>query len=145
MFMIDLGAESYYSMLGVAPDATSKDIRNAAERIVVEIRKQIRSDPGREKELNARETAVNTARGTLGGPKTREDYDRANAHLRFFTIRPAGAQMFLERDDRIHVLHRAVCEYLASQGVVVTPLSDLDRADFSADESPNRLLDELLR
>jgi curved DNA-binding protein CbpA len=145
MFMINLGAESYYSILGVAPDATSEEIQTAAEKIVVDLKKRLRSDPSSKEELMARETKVNSARGTLAGRKKREEYDRANAHLRFFTIRRAAAGMFLERADRIHVLHRAVREHLASRGVSVMPMTDLDRQDFSMDESPNSLLDELLK
>ncbi|MFC3897706.1 J domain-containing protein [Lentzea rhizosphaerae] len=144
MFMIDLGAESYYSVLGVPPNATAAQIRQARDGLIRELRTRQRREPTRRGELDERQRVINAAGEELVRPARRAQYDQENAHLRFFTVRPAAAPMFTDHADRTAVLHRALRDHLASQGVELPPLSDVDRTDFTADHSPNRLLDELL-
>ena len=43
--------------------------------------------------------------------------------------------------DSFDVPHCAICEHFAEAGVPMTPLTDLDRTDFSADHEPDPLLD----
>lgn len=40
MFMIDLGAESFYSTLGISPEATPQEVRMAHNRVTGEIERQ---------------------------------------------------------------------------------------------------------
>jgi DnaJ-class molecular chaperone len=141
MFMIDLGVESFYTVLGVAPTATAAEIRQARDTLVRELRERQRREPTRRAELEARQKAVNTAGEELARPAKRVQYDRDNAHLRFFTVRDAAAGLFANRADRMDVLYAAISAHLRARGVAVRPRSDLDRVDFSADMTPNAVLD----
>jgi len=146
MFMIDLGAQSYYTMLGISPGSSGADIRAARDKLIKELKEKERAAPSEEKKkLEGRQKEINAAGETLARPEKREEYDRANAHLKFFIVRVAAAPLFVEKDDRIYVLHRALRNFLAAKEVDLPPLSDLEREDFSADETPIDLLDNLLR
>ena len=141
MFMIDLGAESFYTVLGVAPTATAAEIRQARDTLVRELRERQRREPTRRAELEARQKTVNTAGEELARPAKRAQYDRDNAHLRFFTVRDAAAGIFADRADRMDVLYAAISDHLRARGVALRPRSDLDRDDFFADMTPNSVLD----
>jgi curved DNA-binding protein CbpA len=145
MFMVDLSADSHYALLGVAPTATTDEIRTARDRLGKELRERQRREPTNRDELTKRLKAVNAAGDALVRPAERTKYDQQNAHLRFFTTRHAAAAMFVDAGHRVDVLHRAISEHLDAVGVPLRPLSDLDRADFLADATPNPLLDRLLR
>ncbi|MGW6929860.1 J domain-containing protein [Lentzea sp. NPDC054927] len=144
MFMIDLAGDSLYSRLGVSPDASAEEIRQARDRLIRELREQVRREPGRKAELTERQQQINSDADVLVRPVKREQYDKEHEHLRFFTIRSAAAPMFTSTPDRIDVLHRAISAHLLGQGVRVRPLSDVDRSDFTSDVTPNTLLDELI-
>jgi curved DNA-binding protein CbpA len=144
MFMIDLGAESHYSVLGVSPNATAAEIRTARDSLVHALRERQRREPTRRHELTERMRLINNVGDELARPAKRAKYDRDHEHLRFFTIRPASAAMFTDVPDRIDVLHRVISAHLRAAGIRVRPLSDLDRTDFTADLTPNPLLDELI-
>lgn len=144
MFMIDLGVDSHYSLLGVSPDATAAEIRQARDSLVRELRERQRREPTRRQELTERQRMINNIGEELARPVKREQYDRDHEHLRFFTIRSATAPMFTDPQDRIDVLHRVISAHLRAAGVPVRPLSDLDRDDFTADVTRNDLLDELI-
>jgi curved DNA-binding protein CbpA len=144
MFIVDLGVESHYSLLGVSPDANVKEIREARDGLIGDLRLRQRREPARHEELVERQRLINNAGDVLVRPAKRETYDRENAHLRFFTVRTAAAPMFTEPADRIDVLHRVISQRLRAAGVEIRPLSDLDRSDFTADVTPNSLLDELI-
>jgi curved DNA-binding protein CbpA len=145
MFMIDLGVQSYYSLLGVSPSANAAEIREARDRKIKELRERQRIAKGPEAEnIKARQKEINAAGETLARPKDREKYDRLNSHLKFFSVRVAAAPLFVEKADRMYVLHRAMREFLAAKGVNLQPLSDIEREDFSADETPIDLLDDLI-
>jgi curved DNA-binding protein CbpA len=139
--MIDLGAESFYTVLGVAPTATAAEIRQARDTLVRELRERQRREPTRRAELEARQKVVNTAGEELARPAKRALYDRDNAHLRFFTVRDAAAGIFTDRADRVEVLYTAISDHLRARGVTLRPRSDLDRDDFTADMTPNSVLD----
>lgn len=147
MFMIDLGAQSYYSTLGISPNASIAEIRVACDRVgkeLAEKRRAAASDEEKEK-IDERLKHINSAIGeTLKRPEKRREYDRANAHLRFFTAQVAAAPIFVDKVERAHVMHRIVKNFLAARGVKLSPLSDVEREDFSNDESPIELLDSLL-
>jgi|SRR5215213_397625 len=147
MFMIDLGAQSYYSALGISPNASIAEIRIACDRVGKELAEKLRvaaSDEEREK-ITGRLKYINSEVGeTLKRPEKRKEYDRAHAHLRFFTVQVAAAPMFVDKVDRMHVMHRIVKDFLSAKGVRLSPLSDVEREDFAGDESPVGLLDNLL-
>jgi len=145
MFMIDLEAQSYYGVLGISPSSSVGEIRDARVKLFNKLEKKIyTAAPEEKKKLVDREKEINAAYGILARPEEREKYDLANAHLRFFTVRIAAAPLFVEKNDRIYVLHRALRNFLAAKEVDLQPLSDLEREDFSADETPIDLLDNLL-
>ncbi|MCI0487093.1 MAG: DnaJ domain-containing protein [Blastocatellia bacterium] len=147
MFIIDLGAPSYYSTLGLSPIASFDEIRTARDQMIKELRdKQSKAATPEEKQkFIDRQTEINAIGETLARPEKRKEYDRANAHLGFFMVQVAAAPLFMEKADRMHVLHRMIKDFLAARGVELRPLSDMDRDDFSADETPIELLDNLLR
>jgi curved DNA-binding protein CbpA len=144
MFMIDLGVDSHYSLLGVSPDATAAQIRQARDSLIRELRERQRREPARREELTERQRLINNVGEELARPAKRAQYDKDHEHLRFFTIRSATAPMFTDPQDRIDVLHRVISAHLRRAGVHIRPLSDLDRGDFTADVTPNSLLDELI-
>lgn len=146
MFMIDLGAQSYYSALGISPNASIAEIRIACDRAGKELVEKLRvaaSQEEREK-INDRLKYINSAGEMLKRPEKRKEYDRLNAHFRFFTVQVAAAPMFVDKVDRMHVMHRIVKDFLLEKGVRLSPLSDVEREDFAGDESPVRLLDDLM-
>ncbi|MCP4263679.1 MAG: hypothetical protein GY774_40150 [Planctomycetes bacterium] len=147
MFMIDLGVPSLYSILGVPPDASVIEIREARDRVgkALAEERRLAKDAQEKQKLEDRQKEINAAGEMLIRPDKHEKYDRANAHLRFFVVRITAAPIFVEKADRIYVLHRIIRSFLAAKGVDVSPISDLDRDDFSTDETPNVLLDNLLR
>lgn len=139
--MIRLDIDSHYALLGVSPSATPAEIRAARDRMVREFRERQQREPDRRAELENRQKVVNNAGEELVRPARREQYDRANAHLRFFAVRDAAVPLFRTPTDSVDVLHRTICAHLAGTGVTIAPLSDLDRTDFSADHEPDPLLD----
>jgi len=141
--MIDLGTESYYTLLGVSPTATAAEIRQARDVLVHGLRERQVREPLRRDELEERQKAVNAAGDELVRPVKREQYDRDNAHLRFFTVRRAAAPLFTEPADRVEVLSQAIADHLRRRGAPLRPVSDVDRVDFTADLTPNALLDGL--
>jgi len=142
--MIDLGVESHYSLLGVSPDASAAEIRQARDGLIRQLRERQRREPTRRQELTERQTLINSVSEELARPAKRARYDKDHEHLRFFTIRSSAAAMFTDPRDRIDVLHRVISAHLRAAGVNVRPLSDLDRVDFTTDVTPNDLLDELI-
>src|SRR5205807_1866558 len=95
-------------------------------------------------ELAKRQEEINNIGAEVIPPAKRARYDKEHEHLRLFTVRSAAAPMFVDPLDRIDVLHRVIDGRLRAAGVPIRPLSDLDRGDFTADLSPNDLLDELI-
>jgi curved DNA-binding protein CbpA len=141
MFMVELAADSYYGLLGVEPDATFAEIREARDREVRQLRERQRCEPSNGDELQERQKKVNAAGEMLARPANRAQYDKEHAHLRFFTVRAAAAPMFVDQRERIDALHRAIVAHLGRRGVRLPPMSDLDRVDFGEDLTPNPLLD----
>jgi hypothetical protein len=140
-FMVELDADSHYSVLGVEPDATPAAIGAARNRLNTELRRRQRLEPANRDALKRRRKDVNAAGETLARPAEREKYDRDHPHVRLFTPRTAAAAMFVSIGDRLDVVHRAIRGHLHAAGVTVPPLSDLDRLDFGDDVTPHPLLD----
>jgi curved DNA-binding protein CbpA len=141
--MLDVQVTSHYSLLGLSPHASAAEIRQARDRIIKRLREQELAEPERREELQARQKAVNAVGDELARPALREAYDAAHADLGFLTIRTAAPAMFVDQASRLTALERAMTAHLATKGVPVA-LSDLEREDFTADMSPDELLDELL-
>lgn len=142
MFMVDLTVDSHYSALGVKPDALPAEIRDARDRIVEDLRlRQLREPRNRDAYL-AEQARINQAAEELARPARREQYDRANPHLRFFTVRPAVAPMYVSVPDRVVALRAAIRDHLDAAGSPLPPASDLDRQDFTADFTRHPLLDD---
>lgn len=145
MFMIDLASSSRYAQLGVAPTASISEIRKARDDKIKELRNEATmADAERKAQLAEQEKAINALAEPLVRPAKREEYDREHADLRTLTIRDAAAPLFADPAHRTAVLHRALTEHLAARGARLHPPSDLHRTDFTADETPNPLLDDLL-
>lgn len=146
MFMIDLSTPSHYALLGVAPTASAAEIRKARDDKILALRQQKRQepDPDRKAELGEREQEINAAAEILARPVRREEYDKEHPDLRLFTVRSAAAPLFADPAHRAALLYQAVTGDLAARGVRVRPPSDLYRTDFSADRTPNHLLDDLI-
>ena len=95
--------------------------------------------------MEERPKEINAAGAVLVPPEKRAAYDRAHAHLKFFTMRTVAAPMFTEKADSFFVLHRALRDFLAARELVLAPFSDVERQGFGCDETPVELLDALLR
>jgi curved DNA-binding protein CbpA len=147
MFMVDLGAQSYYSILGLSPQADAKQVRENTQRVYRELEKQRDKarDEDEKRAITEKQANINRIGGKLANPTERAKYDLENVHLTFFTIRPAGALVWSERDPLLRWMHRAVREFLVAKGESIEPMTDLERCDFTADFTANRLLEELLR
>ena len=109
----------------------------------VENRKRATTNPEERRKLEEKQKEIGQ-KGDLARPDTRAEYDRKNAHLRFFVPQPAAARMYLEKIDRLFALDRAARRFLREKNVNVAPLCDLDRTDFAADQERVDLLERLL-
>jgi hypothetical protein len=141
MFMMEINADSYYALLGVAPDAVVAEIRDARDRMVAELRERERREPTNREALVDLQRAINAAGEELVRPGRRERYDARYPHLRFFAVRTAAAPLFTDRADRLEALRAAVAAHLDAAGVPVRP-SGTDRTDFTGDFTHHRLLDD---
>jgi hypothetical protein len=146
MFMIDLGAQSHYSVLGIGPDAEAKEIRDSQSRIVGDLKRKLGMARGSEEKrvIEERLKNINSIGDELSRPKSRQAYDARNAHLTFFVVRKAVAPILEDRELRLRWVHKAVRDFLIQKGETMEPLADLERTDFSADFSPNQMLDAIL-
>lgn len=147
MFMIDLGAPSYYSILGVSPDADVREIRESQTKIYRELERQrlkARS-PEEKRNLTERQQNINKIGDGLSNLRTRSQYDKDNVHLTFFLVRKAAAPVWGERGLLLRWMHQTVLDFLLEQGEALDPISDLERTDFTADYTANELLESLLR
>jgi len=142
MFRIDIDTDSHYAVLGVPPDATPEQITRARDVRVHALRLRQRSEPVNRDELVELQKAVNAAGEALARPARRHEYDEANPHLKYFTVRTAAAPMFVTVADLLVVLREAIAGHLDESGVPLPLASDLERIDFTGDLTWNALLDE---
>jgi curved DNA-binding protein CbpA len=145
MFMIDLGTPSHYSVLGVDPEASAKEIRGKVDKLFGELeRKRLQArTPEEKRQLEERQKTINQIAGILANPSKRSDYNRDNAHLTFLALRKTAAPALEERAARLRWVHRAIREFLLAQGEDMEPIDDLERSDFTGDFTPNALLEQL--
>jgi hypothetical protein len=146
MFMIDMGAASYYSILGLAPDADGRAIRASQSNIFADLERQRQKARTAEEKagLSERQQNINRIGDELSNPARRSKYDQQNVHLTFFQVRKAAAPVWDDRELLLRWLHRAVRDFLLEKGEPVEPVTDLERTDFTADFTPNELLERLL-
>src|SRR5580698_10266742 len=99
MFMIDLGAQSDYSILGVSPQADANELRASQSRIYGELERQRQKARNEEEKRNITEkqVSINKIGDKLSNAVERAKYDLQNVHLTFFTIRRASAPIWEER------------------------------------------------
>jgi curved DNA-binding protein CbpA len=147
MFIIDLSTPSHYSVLELDPDATAKEIRAKVSKLVgdLERQRQRARTPEEKRQFEERQKKLNQISGVLSHPANRAEYNRANAHLTFFTLRRTAAPALEDRAARLRLIHRAIRDFLAARGEIVEPLDDLERSGFSTDFTPNAKLDQLLQ
>jgi curved DNA-binding protein CbpA len=147
MFMIDLGVESFYSALGITPEAGPQEIRIAQSKTTGDLQRlqQRARTPEEKRSIEERLQQLNAIGDRLSNPQLRAEYNRENAHLTFFVVRPVAAPAFQEREVRLRWVHRLARDFLLDCGESVDPLTDLERSDFTADFTPNDILDDLLR
>ena len=146
MFMINPVAESFYSILGLTPDASLNEISRAMDQLCKDLRRKINATGDKEEKqrLEKREVVINQAYAKLRRPKEREKYDRENAHLKLLMIRPAAVPVYTTPADRLYVFFRVIRGFLNDQGVDLPPWMDTERLDFTADWTRTELLDSLL-
>ncbi|MDR3719717.1 MAG: hypothetical protein P4K98_13020 [Bryobacteraceae bacterium] len=147
MFMINPGADSYYSFLGIGPDATPAEVRDARTKLSNQLvaRERATRDPEDLKTIEKRRQEINSKSGILASPEKRAEYDSKNAGLLVFTVKPAAAPLFCEPADQLWVLYQVARRFLAGRGDPLPPICDLDREDFRADFTPCQLLEQLLK
>jgi curved DNA-binding protein CbpA len=145
MFMIDLGVQSHYSVLGLTPDASAKEIRASVMKIVTDLKRQSMRSPEQKRSFEDRVKYFNSIATEMENPEKRAKYDKLNAHLTFFQVRKAVTPVWDERDLLFRWLHQTVRDFLLAQGEAVSPITDLERTDFTGDVTGNELLDSLLQ
>jgi hypothetical protein len=146
MFMIDLGAPSHYSVLGISPDANVAEIRESKTKLLGDLARKLLKvrDPEEKRRIQEEQESINAIGEVLSRAEKRIQYDESNVHLTFFQIRRAATPILAERELLIRWMHQAVRRFLVEKGEEMEPVSDLERSDFSGDFSPNELLESLL-
>lgn len=146
MFMVDLGAPSYYSILGIQPDASAAEIRAIASKSCGDLERAKHKTANLEEKRRLEDRIVNINRisDELSNVEKRPQYDRRNIHLTFFLVRKAAAPIWQERKLLLRWIHLAVRDFLVTKGETLEPITDLDRSDFTADFTENELLERLL-
>jgi curved DNA-binding protein CbpA len=147
MFMIDLGALSHYSVLGVSPDADPGEIRKSQSKIAGDLAREFARvrNPEEKRRIQEKQQNINAIGEVLSRADKRAQYDESNVHLTFFQIRKAVAPVLAERELLMRWMHQSIRRFLLEKGELLEPVSDLEREEFSGDYSPNELLDGLLR
>lgn len=146
MFMIEFPDSSHYATLGVSPEASAAEIRDARDKANREIEQQrlSTSESTKKKYFSETQARINAAGEVLARPAERRRYDLANPDLRFLAIRISAAPFLAERGPRLEWIYLVIRRFLIHQGVEINPLSDLQRDNFDCDENPNGMLDALL-
>ncbi len=117
---------THYTRLGIGPEATPDEIREALNRYTKRIDEQERE----------KAHAVQ-----LDREEDRAAYDAQHPPLELLRLDPTWAGFFEDRMESLVVLRRDVEEFLARQNVTVHRPSDLTRSDFTDDFTYSPLLD----
>lgn len=146
MFMIDLSMPSHYSNLGISPDVDGSEIRASLNHRYGDLERQRLKarNPDEKRQLAEQQKMLNRIGDLLSNPTERKKYDQENAHLTFFLIQEAGAEPLVNKAARVEWLHGVLHSFLARRGESVSPVTDLERTDFTADFTENERLDTLL-
>jgi curved DNA-binding protein CbpA len=147
MFMVNLGVQSDYSILGVSPEADASEIRSKTSKIYGDLDRQrlkVRNEEEKRKIID-KQVNINKIGDKLSNPIERAKYDLQNVHLTFFTIRKACAPIWEERSLLLRWMHQAVRDFLEKKGEKIPPITDLERTDFTSDFTENDLLERMLQ
>jgi hypothetical protein len=124
-------ATTDYARLGLGPEATADEIRAASSRLDQRLRRQ-----------GASETELAAAHAIrLESVEERAAYDLAHPPLALLKLRPTWHPVLDRAAVRLYVLRRELEAFLRERGEPVYLPSDLTRTDFTADHTPDPLLD----
>lgn len=87
--------KDYYAELGVAKDASDKDIKKAFRKLAREVHPDSHPD---DPEAESRFKELNEAYETLSNPETRKEYDHAR-EMGYFVGGPQGNQQYVRVED----------------------------------------------
>ncbi|GAA0276849.1 hypothetical protein GCM10009539_75790 [Cryptosporangium japonicum] len=120
-----------YDRLGIAPDATAEDVREAAAGLAA----RLAAD-------GAPASEIASANGLdLERPDSRAAHDRLHPPLGLLRIQPTWSPIFDDRARAINALRRDLERFLTDHGMPACHISDLTRTDFSDEFTYSRLLD----
>jgi hypothetical protein len=124
---------------------TGKEVASIARRLADLERQAQARDAGfkgkreRSSELTAKIHLLN--RTSLDKPDERLAYDIAHPPLALLKLADGALDGFLKGKTLLFLLRREISRFLAARGEAVFHPSDLTREDFTADFTPNLLLD----
>jgi hypothetical protein len=125
--------------------ANPEPLRHAQRRLVELELKALAKHPNlkpsrkRVEEIEAETVELN--RLPIAKADSRKEYDRAHPPLELLQLADCTRSSFTENKTALLLLRRELSRFLAAQGETVFHPSDLTREDFTADFSPNPLLD----
>jgi hypothetical protein len=120
-----------YERLGIGPDATAEEVRDASREYVARLKAE-----GANEDKIAEANAMK-----LESAEQRAAYDSEHPPLALLRLAPPRSDFFQDRDHALAVLRRALERLLSSRGEAVYFPSDVTRTDFSSDFSYSPLLD----
>jgi hypothetical protein len=120
-----------YARLGLSPEATPEEIRAASSRLDQRLRRRGASE--------AELAAAHAIR--LESAADRAAHDAAHPPLALLKLHPTWHPVLNSAAVRFHVLRRELEAFLQEQGELVYRPSELTRTDFTADHTPDPLLD----
>lgn len=122
---------THYTLLGIAPEATTAEIRAAAATHVARL-----------KESGASEEAIAEANGlNLESNKFRAAYDAQHPPLPLMRLESTWDPVFDDRATCLAALRRELEAFLRDKGETVHHPDDTTRTDFTTDFTPTPLLD----
>ncbi len=134
-FPLPTPRDTSYTRLGIGPEATTDEVRDAAARYVSSL-KAGSADPDKLAEANKLKDLATT--------KERERYDAEHPPLGLLRLEPMWEGVFGDRAERLvvlAVLRRELEAFLVHRGWAVRFPSDLTRTDFTEDFAYSPLLD----
>jgi hypothetical protein len=124
-------ATTDYERLGLGPEATADEIRAASSRLDQRLRRR-----------GASEAELADAHAIrLESTEDRMAHDVAHPPLVLLKLRPTWHPVLDDATIQLYVLRRELEAFLQERGEPVYRPSDLTRTDFTADHTPDPLLD----